>query len=200
MKKLFLITAAALCAGPALAGSVVFVPEPEPLIIVPVVQEWTGPYAGVQLGYGSGELGSGQLSNPASLEGMLYGAHLGYNYDLGNIVLGAEIDYNFSDVMGSFDGDANVPVLAHIKARVGYDAGQTLIYGVAGLAYAEMDLFGGSSAYTDTGFFGGIGVEHKISTNWTAGLEYLYHSFDDFGGSSFDIELQTIHARASFHF
>lgn len=199
MKNLFLITAAALAAGPALAGSVVYVPEPIAAIVAPV-EAWTGPYAGIQLGYGFGDLSSGQVAGPISLEGMVYGVHVGYNFDMGDVVLGAELDYNLSDVTGSFDGPVNVPVLAHAKARLGYDMGQTLAYGVAGLAYAEMDMFGGGSEYTDTGFFGGVGMEHKISANWTAGLEYLYHNFEDFGGSGLDLELQTIQARASFHF
>ncbi len=199
MKKLLLATAAALAVSPALAGNIVFVPEPDVAVIAPV-EEWTGPYAGIQLGYGFGDLSSGQAAAPIDLEGMLYGAHVGYNFDMGNVVLGAELDYNLSDVTGSFDGEVNVPVLAHAKARIGFDAGNTLIYGVAGLAYAEMDMFDGSSEYTDSGFFGGLGIDHKISANWTAGAEYLFHSFSDFGGSGLDLELQTIQARASLHF
>ncbi|MEE9454214.1 MAG: outer membrane beta-barrel protein [Paracoccaceae bacterium] len=197
MKISVLASAIIVSASAAFAGGPIYVPPPVIPLAAPV-QQWTGPYAGLQLGFGQGEMVS---QGGVELSGIVYGAHVGYNYDLGSIVLSAEADYNLADINGIFDGTAVIKTLAHLKARVGYDLGQTLIYGTGGLAYAEMDLFNGSSTYSGKGYFAGLGVDHKIAADWTAGAEYLYHQFEDLGGAAFlDINLHTVQARVSYHF
>lgn len=199
MRKNLLFTAAILAAGPAVAGNVAVVPVgPVVTVPAPVVGDWTGPYVGLQLGSGSADMWTGNTLTP--LSGGVYGIHAGYNFDLGKIVLGAEIDYNDASISGNFDGAAEITSIAHLKARVGVDLGKVLVYGVGGVAYVDMELFGGTSKFSDNGAFYGIGVEYLISDKWSAGVEYLHHNFEPFDGSFFDLEIDTIQARASYHF
>lgn len=197
MKLLLTTSVVALSASMALAGGPVFVPPPLPPIPEPIVQAWTGPYVGVQAGLGNAELRfsadfTGDLSGP------IYGVHAGYNFDLGSIVLSAEVDYNLADITGDFDGEAAITSVAHLKARVGYDLGSVMVYGVGGLAYIELDSPVGGER--DSGAFYGAGAEYMFSSNWSAGVEYLYHQIDEFDNTPINLELQTVQARVSYHF
>lgn len=197
MKKL-LLTTAIICAGSgALAGKLEFVPAPLPPIPAPVIQAWTGPYVGVQAGIGNGDISSvnGSL---VDITGPIYGLHAGYLFDFGAIVVGAEVDYNLADITGNLDGPATITELYHIKARAGYDAGSVFLYGTGGYAYGTFEF--GSTNSIDAVFYG-AGAEYMISSNWSAGAEVLFHSFEDVTGSgAFDLDVTTIQARASYHF
>src|SRR3954468_16487436 len=63
---------------------------------------WTGFYVGGHFGYGWSTLtGTDPTDGTVSdgkLKGILGGAQLGYNYQIGSIVLGVEGDFSFSDV------------------------------------------------------------------------------------------------------
>lgn len=208
MNKLATISAAILIAGPVMAGTPEFVPAPLPPVAGPII-DWSGPYAGVQVGYGFGAVSfppqvfGNTTIDHFDMSGFLYGAHIGYNYDFGSLVIGAEVDYNLADVLiddlGVSDGDdAALTSLAHLKARVGYDLGSALVYGVAGMASATIE--NGSEIDQDIGYFAGAGLDYRVNSDWTLGVEYLYHTFNEFNDDPIDVELHTIHARASFHF
>ncbi|WP_162918236.1 outer membrane protein [Taklimakanibacter deserti] len=86
--------------------------------------DWSGPYIGIQAGYGWGESDANTeldqsvvvlaASQPITLfpaeegsidaEGVLGGLHAGYNLESGNLVLGIEADAELSDM----DGDTDV--------------------------------------------------------------------------------------------
>lgn len=185
----FAATAGSLLAAPAFAGSMSPVaPEPAPMAPAPIVMpsaDWTGGYGGVQLGYGDFDLGG------ASDDGVVYGGQLGYDYDFGNFVLGGEFDYSGADIsMGGVDLDS----LARIKARIGYDAGNTLVYGLVGGARADTALG------DDTGWIAGLGAEYKVYENVSVGGEYVYHKFDDFNGTGSDLDGNTFSARVNYRF
>lgn len=199
MKFLLATSLVALSTSAAIAGAPVFVPAPLPPIPAPIVQAWTGPYVGVQAGMGNADLSFSQ-DFTGELSGPIYGIHAGYNFDLGSIILSAEVDYNLADISGNFDGEATVTSVAHLKARVGYDLGSAMVYGVGGMAYIDLELpFVGE--LSDSGAFYGVGAEYLFNPDWSAGVEYLVHSaIESFGGSSTTLELQTIQARVSYHF
>lgn len=204
MKLLLATSIIALSTGAVMAGAPVFIPAPLPVIPAPV-QDWTGPYAGLQAGIITGSAPrpvNATFGNDTEVNGSIYGAHVGYNYDMGSLVLGGEIDYNVGQIdVEAFDGTTNEDfALAHLKARVGYDLGSVLVYGVAGMAYFETSGPGGAA--DDVGPFGGVGAEYRISTHWSAGAEYLYHLFDEFGDGPGDpdVTIHTFMARASYHF
>lgn len=142
------------------------------------VSDWTGVYAGVQLGGAFGDTGTFALSpfTPA-LQGafapgfssdfdnsIIGGASLGYDWQINNFVVGGVIDFNFTDLNDKQIGRSLTPatytvsreldMLATLRARAGYLATDSLlIYATGGLAYGDVD-FGysqpGSAAVTTT--------------------------------------------------
>jgi outer membrane immunogenic protein len=182
---------AAQAGGPVTAAA-------EPMVVAPAPApgtDWSGFYAGVQLGYGNGEA-SGAAS--ADGDGFLGGVHGGYNWDLGSYVVGTELSWDASNIEQD-GGTGEVDSIVRLKLRAGADLGQNLIYATAGPAWMDAsDGVGGS--YDDTGWFLGAGIEHAWRENMTVGAEILYDKFDDFDQTGVDAELLTIQARVSFRF
>lgn len=194
MKKLLAILAATTAlATPALAGSLAtpmaepMVPAPAPMM-APVSGDWTGGYGGVQLGYGSVNA-TGGLDG----DGVIGGLIAGYDYDFGQFVLGAGVDYDVTDI--DIGGATTLESVARLKLRAGYDLGQGLIYATAGGARAETSTLG-----RDNGWFAGAGYEQKITDSLSLGGEVLYHQFDDFNGTGVDVDATTVQVRAMFRF
>ena len=176
--------------GPALAGSMAPVTDPVVPAPIPLSQEWTGPYIGVELGFGDVTASSpnAQLGG----DGMLYGITLGYDRDFGNWVLGLAIDYDRTDIsLGGTDVDS----IARLKLRAGVDLGDGLLYAVAGGARAETSVLG-----SDTGWTAGVGYEHRLSEHWSLGGEALYHEFKNFNGTGIDVDGTTVAIRALYRF
>jgi opacity protein-like surface antigen len=171
----------------------VAVVAPSAPIAAPVVaasgSDWTGAYGGLSLGYGDVDADG----VTGDFEGLTYGGHVGYNYDLGNVVLGAELEAVGTD---DFINDASGLELENVlraKVRAGYDAGAFLPYVAAGVAQATV------SGAEDEGYFYGFGVDYAVSDSFTVGGEVLRHEFEDFDGGS-DITADTIALRASYNF
>ncbi len=145
MKTVSTLTAAMFAmSAPAFAGNLDPAPvEPAPaapvVVAAPVSGAWTGASVGAQLGYGNVDAGGG-----VDGDGVLGGVHAGYDYDFGNYVLGAGIEYDAADI-GLSGGAGNLDSVARLKLRGGYDFGRTLFYGTTGAAYAGGDV-GGSGA------------------------------------------------------
>jgi outer membrane immunogenic protein len=136
---------------------------------------WTGFYAGIQGGYGwtgtstAGILdpfnalgpgaGAGQpgtfLFDPEAKGGMV-GAHIGYNWQASNLVIGAEVDWSWTNINGSAgmspipystdlrpgtDVSANIDIksLGSARARLGYATPSMLAYLTGGVAWASYD-------------------------------------------------------------
>ena len=154
--------------------------------------DWTGFYAGGQLGYG--RVTSDALSDTA--EGATYGVHAGYDYDFGSLVVGGEVDYDWADIEDEGTGIA-LDNVARLKLRVGYDAGNFLPYLTGGIAQATT---GGALDETDTGAFAGLGVAYKVTDSIRVGGEVLRHEFNDFADSGADIEATTASLRVSYEF
>ena len=112
IKTVALTSLIALGAAPAFAGSLtpppaeppVFVATPEP---VAMKGDWTGFYGGVQLGGGKVTTDDG-----SDLEGQggLGGVHLGYDYDFGDYVLGAGVEYDAGEIELVINGQRCVEV------------------------------------------------------------------------------------------
>lgn len=187
----------ALAAGMASAGGLaepVMTPAPAPVPApAPIMtgSDWTGFYAGGQLGYG--ELDSDALGDDTN--GLTYGAHAGYLYDLGSIVLGAELDIDGTEIEDE-DADIALDSVARAKLRVGYDAGNFMPYLTGGIAQASTS---GALDESDTGTFGGIGLTYQATESIRVGAEVLQHQFDDFADVA-DIDATTASARVSFSF
>ncbi|WP_088348919.1 MULTISPECIES: outer membrane beta-barrel protein [Rhodomicrobium] len=113
---------------------------------------------------------------------LIGGVHVGYNWQDGARVYGLEADASFGD---------GIDYLASLRARLGYAFDNLLIYATAGVAFAGFDdtevvgsfgpfkksvEFGGDS---EVGFVVGGGVEYKLASNWSIGVEGLYYGFGD---------------------
>ncbi|WP_212525636.1 outer membrane beta-barrel protein [Actibacterium sp. MT2.3-13A] len=177
--------------APAPAEPVVVAPAPAPVLST----DWTGFYAGLQLGFGQLDA-SGAATGDG--DGVLGGVHAGYNWDFGSYVVGAELSYDASDIKLS-GGAPKVDNLARIKLRAGADMGQSLVYGAVGAAWMDLSTPGAGSS-DDNGWFLGAGMEHALRENVTLGGEILYHQFDNFSKTGVDYEVLTIQARVSFRF
>ena len=189
-----------MAGGVAMAGGLAEPVEtvaPAPVVTQPPVMQvsdWTGFYAGAQLGYGQTDVDAPDATpvEPDDADGAMYGVHAGYMYDLGSVVLGAELDYDATNI--EFDDPAvEVDSVARAKLRVGYDAGDWLPYVTLGAARLTID-----DSDTD-GDFAGLGVAYRVSDNVLVGGEVLQHQFDDVDTDT-DVDATTASIRASFQF
>ncbi|WP_020184989.1 outer membrane protein [Methylopila sp. 73B] len=159
--------------------------EPAPSIAVPSFT-WTGAYVGVQAGYGFGD-SNGRGIDP---DGFLVGAYAGYNYQFDNspLVIGVETDFNYADVDDSrFGVKLSYDWAGATRARIGYAFDRFLVYGAAGVAYAdrEVKVSGvGKNSKTAVGWTAGGGVEFAATDNVVARAEYRY---TDYGRDTFRI-------------
>jgi outer membrane immunogenic protein len=171
---------------PAFAADVVMEepPAPAPIAELPVAS-WAGPYAGVNLGYGF----SGRVKEPGnsiSTDGFLGGAFVGYNYQMDNLVLGAEGDIGYNGIKGDNAGTkAKAGLEGSLRARLGYAISpDILLYGTAGGAAQSLKVTEGglSDRNTMLGWTAGAGSDIKFTDNVFGRVEYRY---TDYGKESF---------------
>lgn len=205
---LSILAATALLPGAALAGGL-DTPAPEPTVAVamppPVSGAWDGFYAGAQLGYGFGQFNLDPRDlDQLDSDGVIGGLHAGYMADLGDWVVGGELQYDAADlsVSNANGASGSFEDIGRLKLRVGRDMGDLLVYGTAGVAYANFSGFDGIADIdvSDPGLVAGLGVDYKVSENWVAGAEYMFHRFNDFGPTGDDVDLNTVHLRVSYQF
>lgn len=183
--------ASTFAAAGGLAEPVV-APAPTPIPVAaptPVGSDWTGFYGGLSLGYG--DIDADGVSG--DFEGATFGGHIGYNYDLGNIVLGAELEAIGSNDFENDESGLELDNVLRAKVRAGYDAGAYLPYITAGYAQASV------SDDEDDGYFYGIGVDYAFTDTITVGGEYLVHEFEDFNDGG-DVTADTFGLRVSYNF
>jgi outer membrane immunogenic protein len=137
-------------------------------------------------------------------DGPAYSGRLGWDFQFGNVVVGAVAEIGKSELSDSVSAFSTTPASytmirridwdAGLRARVGYAAGgKTLFYATGGGAYARIDhsIQTTNTANTFTvrdkrdnwGWAAGGGVEQKVGKNFSIGLEYLYTSLKDDGGT-----------------
>lgn len=154
------------------------------------------------------------VDNDQSAEGIIYGAAVGYDIDLGGVVIGPEAEFTFSSAKTEFeDGDfegfglgrvsaeRDLYLGARVGARVGDNA---LAYVKGGYTNATLNTTNtvGTTEFRDgydlDGFRVGGGVEVALSQNMFLNAEYRYSKYSeaevDFEGSvpdadRFDIDL-----------
>lgn len=163
------------------------------------VYDWTGFYIGVHSGWERARRTGGEQQNVyadfQSYDAGLSGAQLGYNYQIGRFVLGAEISGSLPwkgsnwaeacDGFGFVDCRMRQEWSSQFLARLGYAAGdgRFMPYVAAGIALTRLKLayeaFGASygTASTTPGIVFGAGFQYAFGNGWSAGLEYLYTSY-----------------------
>ncbi len=174
---------------PAYAADTVMEEPPAPAAPMeePPLNTWSGPYAGVTVGYGfAGETEDETFGNQVDTDGFLAGGFVGYNYQVGNIVAGAEgdIGYNWAD--GTNAGlTSESGVEGSLRARLGYVISpQILLYATAGGAAKDLEISDatGSDSNTMLGWTAGAGADIMITEQVFGRVEYRY---TDFGSDTF---------------
>ncbi|MDX2158458.1 MAG: outer membrane beta-barrel protein [Hyphomicrobiaceae bacterium] len=149
------------------------------------IERWTGFYLGGTLGYGWGDgRANGSIGAiPFDQSGMVGTLLAGYNWQVGRAVLGVEADIGIGDlgsdeetVLGTFTSRLNS--IGSFRGRAGILVSPALlVYGTAGLAWADMDFrIVGAPAQAETflGWQVGLGSELMVSDHVTLRLEYIY--------------------------
>ena len=194
---------AALAAGPepVEAAPVVVAPAPEPF--------WAGGYVGGQLGWGYSDFDIGDLVDDLGDtftdignddSGVVGGITLGYLWSLNNgWYLGPEFQYDWVDLEvtdNATGATTNFEEIARLKLIAGYEMGNGLLYGSAGVAYGSLDnagdIFDGFDG-SDTNWTAGFGYDYRVGDNWTVGGEYQYAEFEN-------VSLNTVHLKVTYRF
>ncbi|MFT0862254.1 outer membrane protein [Ancylobacter sp. G4_0304] len=189
MKKIIssgVAAAALFVAAPAFAADMAQpYPVKAPALVAEPVFSWTGFYLGGNAGYAWGS-GDG-LADTLAIDpnGWLGGGQIGFNYQFGNnVVLGAEADFQGSDIKDSSLGiQSKMDYFGTVRARLGYAFDNIMPYVTGGLAWGHNEVkdqyLGLTSDKTAVGWTVGGGVEYAFDNNWSVKGEYLYMDLGD---------------------
>lgn len=183
------------------------------------VYDWTGPYAGAQLGYGFGRdniadafkpTGFSDYSGKFGFNGVQGGLFAGYNIQSGALVYGVEADGVFAGAHGStlppfgYRVKTSMNSEAALRGRVGYAFDRALVYVAGGVAVANFKTshiaVAATDSYTQTraGWTLGTGVEYAFTNNWIGRVEYRYSNFGKFTNSDVVVDSNWVwHNRVS---
>ena len=178
----------------------------------PVIYDWTGIYGGGHLGAGLLEdqvttttttlLQPSGIPTKLSPFGVIAGAQAGFNYQIQQVVIGAEGTFTWSDISGTqvtpsplllpytvSESSTSTPRwYATATGKFGFAANDFLFYAKGGAAWMSVNYtqavstgVGNISSQTMTatrsGFTAGGGIEFGMTENLSARLEYDYLDF-----------------------
>lgn len=116
-------------------------------------------------------------------EGWAIGAKLGYDKQVGNIVVGVITDafYSFADGDGVGDYKSELNYYGTVRGRLGYSFGRLMAYGTAGYAYGELEVTGGGASASEmlSGWTYGGGLEYFWNRDLNLHAGYRRIDFDD---------------------
>jgi len=171
----------------------------------PLAYDWTGGYIGLNAGAAwnnsSIDLTDIRAAVPSALLSTIDGdqtaftggLEAGYNWQMDNLVLGLETDFNYlgfhtdesrTSELATANFDMKANWFGTVRGRLGFAADKMLFYGTGGLAYGNVNASGtidyggnvwsGSDSNVNWGWTVGGGVEYAFDQNWILGAEYLY--------------------------
>jgi outer membrane immunogenic protein len=206
MRRQFLLASAGAIAiaGSAFAADLPIQPPPPP---VPIFS-WTGLYLGLQVGYAWDHDSENSVFGPTPLalgaipvaslfssspQGVIGGAHIGYNLQINQWVAGVEgtadgtsINKTVFDPIFGFNVGTKAPIQGSIRARLGVAWDRALIFVTGGAAFTnitnEYSAFAAgfpseSISKTRSGWTVGGGIEYAVTNNWSVRAEYRYSDF-----------------------
>ncbi|RDJ25286.1 porin family protein [Bosea caraganae] len=183
-----------LAAGAASAADLPSRKGPVAAPYYPPAFTWTGFYIGANAGYAWGQVDSSALGTLNSFDdpdGFVGGGQVGYNYQIGQWVLGVEADFQGADLKATasdpFFGlraSNELNWFGTVRGRVGYAFDRFLPYVTGGFAYGNVKNkisgpgFSVSDDNTQYGWTLGGGLEYAFTNNLTVKAEYLYVDLD----------------------
>ena len=218
MKKYLLASVAALGLVAAGAASAADLPSRKGPVAAPVYMPpaftWTGFYVGANAGYGWGNVNANgfAVTNTGDLDGFVGGGQVGYNYQMGQFVLGLEADLQAADLStgtNAFGDRVKTDYFGTVRARVGVAFDRFLPYITGGWAYGNVKTsipgLGFSSDRSHTGGYAvGAGLEYAVTNNIIAGVEYLYVDLGEKNiagaGTKVGTDFSVVRARLSYKF
>lgn len=152
-------------------------------------------------GYSAPDVAYPTTNRNPNLDSAFGGIQTGYNFKMNNTLLGVDLgivggsfDANYQSTTGNYSAKSEMNWISTVKAKVGMFVNDTLIYTNGGLALGreKVDLYDNyegvtintSNSQTRTGWVIGLGVEHPISNNITAKIDYQHI---DFGNQKFTL-------------
>lgn len=192
--------------------------QPEPKYETRVFDRtpWTGAYIGLSIGQAWGETRIEEVGGNFNFDtsGTLFGGYAGYTWQSGNFVLGGEAELTGGSVSGSGPRGATIVsqdlnYMAAVRGRAGVLLAPALyVYGMAGVAWAEMDITARGFDRTQdfTGYQLGAGGEYRFTRNFSLRVDYIYTGFGaerrDFPGfrESIDPDFHTVRAGLTLRF
>ena len=183
--------------------------------------DWSGGYAGLHVGYGWGHEASTTHSENGpvypqdfigdnfSINGFVGGAHLGYNAQFNQFVIGIEADIDGTDINGGYTHSfydnfyilkmkMTSDIQGSLRVRFGYATDNWLFYATGGVAVAQAKMsltlsmpeysFKETNSDTNThvGWTIGGGTEYAFTQNWVARLDVRY---TDFGTKRYRLDI-----------
>jgi len=167
---------------------------------------WTGFYVGGSLGLvnhngqfsGSyddnsydGNFLPGSTARSSGI-GAMVGVQAGYNYQMGQMVLGLEADYSWANAgkttvnYGYYSSEqgSKLTSFGTVRARAGVAFDRALVYATGGFAfgnvksnlYDDYEPLGYTTSSMRTGWTAGAGVEYALTNNVTLKAEGLYYA------------------------
>lgn len=153
-----------------------------------IAEDWTGFYAGGQLGMLDVEYPDSSPLIPGGVlfdgNGSVVGLHAGYNHDFGTFVLGAEVSLDFPSInlnrtLTGTPSGRDIDRITMAKIKAGYDAGNFLPYAVIG--YASQKFDDGTAVPPIKSFDGmayGFGADFQAGEKWIVGVEAMWFDLD----------------------
>jgi outer membrane immunogenic protein len=210
MRKILLSAAFAALAGQACAADLPSTKAPPPVFTAaPIAFSWTGFYGGIEGGADfmntQGMLKSNAITTAAPYRdpatGGMLGGIVGYNKQIGALVLGVEANgdgiidgkHKISPINGmanAYGVTAQQSYDADVRGRVGFAIDRALLFAAGGVAFGNVD-----TSYTGTalpnatsfnsqrvGWTVGGGMEYAFTNNIIGRAEYRY---TDLGSASY---------------
>ena len=132
-------------------------------------------------------------------DGIDYAGRVGFDIQRGSLVAGVVGEFGKSRIRDAVSGFSTTPAYytltryvqweGSVRARAGYAADRTLFYGTVGGGYLKVrdrfttsntaNAFASRGDDTIFGLVGGGGIEQKLTSHISVGVEYLFHRYQD---------------------